>query len=62
MWLNLAGLICSLQTWWTDKRQKKRRQREEEGERRGEAGRNEQKQYGRERTGVCDLISMSAND
>lgn len=51
VWLNLAGLICSLQTCRTDKSgrggEEERRQKEERRQRE-----NEEKQHWKERTGV----------
>lgn len=50
VWLNLAGLICSLQTCLTDKKEEERKQGEEGRKRERDSER--QKQQWKERTGV----------
>lgn len=58
--LNLAGLICSLQTCRTDKREEERKQRERRGGRERDSARpsgNEQKQHWKEGEQVSEMVS-----
>lgn len=58
VWLNLAGLICSLQTCQTDKKEEERRQRKERRNGETERGRGRMKRRGiGRREQVSEMVS-----